>query len=327
MTRRSSGSGSPEGRTGLLDALPEFARFLATEDRELLSAVTLPTLDVSERPLAVSELLEKRNAFGAVVIDGMLLHYLQIGAQPGLRILGSGDLVALRDAPRSSLFGVSSCRAIASTRIALLGRELLLAMRHVPRLAIGLHTEMAEQMQRLATQLVICQLPRVEDRVLAMLWLLAESWGRVTPSGTTLPLALTHEVIGALVGARRPTVTLALGELANRGALVQQDRGWLLLELPEPVAGRPPTYEEPRLLDDEPSSWALQLSPEWDAARALAALTETVESLREVHARNVGQVRDRLRRAALSRERAAQVRQRSQSSRRRFSRPLPPSSG
>jgi hypothetical protein len=47
-----------------------------------------------------------------------------------------------------------------------------------------------------------------------------------------LPLALTHETLGGLVGARRPTVTLALRELTERGALVHQSPGWLLLEAP-----------------------------------------------------------------------------------------------
>ena len=72
----------------------------------------------------------------------------------------------------------------------------------------------------MTVQLVICQLPRVEDRVLAVLWLLAESWGHVTPAGVRLPLALTHETLGALIGARRPTVTLALRKLTDDGTLV-----------------------------------------------------------------------------------------------------------
>ena len=52
------------------------------------------------------------------------------------------------------------------------------------------------------------------------MWLLAESWGRVTQAGIRLPLGLTHDVLGALVGARRPTVTLALRELTERGAIL-----------------------------------------------------------------------------------------------------------
>jgi hypothetical protein len=35
-----------------------------------------------------------------------------------------------------------------------------------------------------------------------------------------------------LIGARRPTVTLALGQLADRGSLIKQGDEWLILEAP-----------------------------------------------------------------------------------------------
>ncbi len=87
---------------------------------------------------------------------------------------------------------------------------------------------------------MICQLPRVDDRLLAVMWLLAESWGQVTPAGTLLPIGLTHAALGGLVGARRPTVTLALGSLTADGALRREERGWLLLRSPNGLAGRRP---------------------------------------------------------------------------------------
>jgi CRP/FNR family cyclic AMP-dependent transcriptional regulator len=42
-------------------------------------------------------------------------------------------------------------------------------------------------------------------------------------------LALSHRLLGQLVGARRPTVSGGLSELAARGALVRRpDGSWLL---------------------------------------------------------------------------------------------------
>jgi CRP-like cAMP-binding protein len=64
------------------------------------------------------------------------------------------------------------------------------------------------------------------------MWLLAESWGLVTPTGTVLPIALTHAALGGLIGARRPTVTLALGNLSASGLVRREPRGWLLLGSP-----------------------------------------------------------------------------------------------
>jgi CRP/FNR family transcriptional regulator, cyclic AMP receptor protein len=43
-----------------------------------------------------------------------------------------------------------------------------------------------------------------------------------------IPFALTHSTLARLVGARRPSVTSAIGELAKDGLLERTDDGWLL---------------------------------------------------------------------------------------------------
>jgi hypothetical protein len=60
------------------------------------------------------------------------------------------------------------------------------------------------------------------------MWHLAERWGRVGPEGVRVPLRLTHEALGRLVGARRPSVTTALSGLSKRGCLERTPAGWLL---------------------------------------------------------------------------------------------------
>jgi CRP/FNR family cyclic AMP-dependent transcriptional regulator len=51
----------------------------------------------------------------------------------------------------------------------------------------------------------------------------------VSGDGVIVPLALTHRILGQLVGARRPTVSTALSELAEREELVRRpDGSWLL---------------------------------------------------------------------------------------------------
>jgi CRP-like cAMP-binding protein len=162
----------------------------------------------------------------------MLQQSVRLGSHAGLRLLGPGDVVTLTHAPRSIIVTETACRALAPTRLALLEREMLLAVRRWPQIAAGLHAHLAEQSERLMTQLMICQLPRVDDRLLALMWLLAESWGLVTPTGTVLPIGLTHAALGGLIGARRPTVTLALGNLSTGGLVRREPRGWLLLGSP-----------------------------------------------------------------------------------------------
>jgi hypothetical protein len=62
---------------------------------------------------------------------------------------------------------------------------------------------------------------------------MADRWGRVTPEGVVVPLRLTHELIGGLVGARRAPVTRALGRLADAGTVRRRaDGAWVLRGVP-----------------------------------------------------------------------------------------------
>jgi CRP/FNR family transcriptional regulator, cyclic AMP receptor protein len=220
----------------LFDIEPDLIRFLGSEDSEHARQVQLPVHALGKGEADVRSLFEQNGAFGAFVLEGMLLQSLRLGNHAGLRLLGPGDVLSLTEAPRSLLVVESTCRATVPTRVALLEREVLLAIRRWPQIAAGLHAHSGEQQERLVTQLMICQLPRVDERLLALMWLLAESWGQVTPSGTLLPINLTHAALGGLIGARRPTVTLALGNLSSAGVLLRQPRGWLLTGSPEILA-------------------------------------------------------------------------------------------
>ena len=298
-------------RIRLLDADPDLGRYLTPEDHVQAAALTVPVAEVPAGPLDAGSLLARHASFGAFVVDGMLAAHMRVGEQSGLRILGPGDILSPAATPPSMLLADRGCRVVASARLALLGRDVLVGAHRWPRLLAGLHARASEQIERVAVQLAICQLPRVEDRLLALLWLLAESWGRVTPSGTMLPLALTHETLGALVGARRPTVTLALGELADRGAVVRQGRSWLLTE--RPAAGRGARQPHaPELVANAPGSpWGIRETGqavgadheaimaavqrlEEDHTARTTRMESTLAELREARIRNQ-ELRDRLR--------------------------------
>lgn len=307
QTRRSKPSGSV---VRLLEAAPELADFLTPEERAEADRVALPVVRLAG-PVEVSALLENANAFAALVIDGMVLRQLRLGEQPTLRLFGPGELLATGAAPTSALLLESDWRAIEPTHLAMLGLEFLAGAHRWPRLIAGLQARMADGQERLATQLAICQLPRVQDRLLAMLWLLAESWGRVTSSGTSLSLSLTHEALGALVGARRPTVTLALRELTERGAVVHQDRSWLLLEPPAAPAASQGQLDAPEIVTRSESPWTADAAtPTTANPETREMLRETLLRLREDHRRNAEYHKTMLRAVTVARERNAEVRQR-----------------
>jgi hypothetical protein len=307
QTRRSRPSAST---IRLLAAAPDLADFLTSEEREEADRIALPVVSLAGE-VELSELLDSANAFAGLVIDGMLLRQLRIGEQPALRLFGPGEMVATGAAPTSAVLIESDCRAVDPTHLALLGIEFLAGAHRWPRLIAGIQARMADGQERLATQMAICQLPRVADRILAMLWLLAESWGRVTSAGTTLSLALTHEALGALVGARRPTVTLALRELTERGALVHQDRSWLLLEAPPAPSAAGVQIDAPEILTESVSPWTLEDAPAaWSDTETHEMLHETLVRLREDHRRNTENHNKMLRQMMLSRQHNAEIRRR-----------------
>jgi CRP-like cAMP-binding protein len=101
-----------------------------------------------------------------------------------------------------------------------------------------------QQLERVAVQQLISQLPRAEQRIVALFWHLADRWGYEGPDGVVLPLTLSHEAISRLVGGRRSTVSAALGTLVSDGLVVRlANDTWLLAPasrvLLEP-AGAPP---------------------------------------------------------------------------------------
>lgn len=287
-------------RVRLLEVDPDLGSLLTADElaeaRQL--AVPVVTIERGDENLAA---FGQQAGFGALVLEGMVLHQIRVADQVGMRLLGPSDLIPLTDIPPPMSVAEASLRGLPETRLAVLGREVLFATRRWPGLASALQLRTAQQADRLAVQLVICQLPRVDQRLLTMLWLLAESWGRVTPSGTALPLKLTHEALGALIGARRPTVTLALRELTERGAVVRQAEGWLLLESPPESSGKVEDMRAPALVEDDGADWAAAPSRrtiDLEEAKAISQsyemLKRAVADLREQHTRNRDEFTQRL---------------------------------
>lgn len=69
----------------------------------------------------------------------------------------------------------------------------------------------------------------MEDRILLILWHLADRWGRVGADGVILPLPLTHRLLARIVAAHRPSVTGAISRLTDRGLVRRRaDGSWLL---------------------------------------------------------------------------------------------------
>ena len=146
-------------------------------------------------------------------------------------LLGTGDLLRPADIDGELTLPVSAeveWTALAPLRIAVLDDVFLAAACRYPPVLARLMGRAVARAKALALHDAVTNLKHVETRLLVQFWHLAERWGRVGRDGVTLAMPLTHELLAKLVGAQRPTVTTALGRLAERGDVIRDGAGWRL---------------------------------------------------------------------------------------------------
>jgi CRP-like cAMP-binding protein len=188
---------------------------------------------------------------GLLIVDGILAREVVLGDTVSTELLGAGDVIRppAAEQPAELLQVEARWSVLSDARVALLDRRLALELCAFPELYLAIMDRFSQRISRVATTQAISQLTRVDRRLLALCWHLAERWGRITPDGVHLPLRLSHRLMGQLVGARRPTVSSALGELARSGELVRrEDNTWLLRGDPVALAPKAPQRRvQPRL--------------------------------------------------------------------------------
>ena len=219
--------------TRLLEADPELGALLnpnrrAEAERELV----VRTHKLSIGPWDVTRLSSaSADHVGLLILDGVLSREVIVADHVSAELLGPGDLVRpWQGQSGTGLLPVEAVWSVLSTvSLAVLDRRFAAEVARYPEVTAALFDRLGERSLRLATTQAISQLTRVDRRLKALFWHLAERWGRVSGDGVVVPLALTHRILGQLVGARRPTVSTALSELAEREELVRRpDGSWLL---------------------------------------------------------------------------------------------------
>jgi CRP/FNR family cyclic AMP-dependent transcriptional regulator len=223
---------SADAHIALLAADAGFARGIPAPDLGLAKRVlVLPRLDLDAGAWTPPTPADSGAAPLALLVDGLVGRHVGLGERVATQLLGPGDVFdpwagAADDLlPRSVRWS-----ALAPATIAVLDGRFATAAQRWPGLSRTVQARLAALGERLAIHLAICQLPRVEQRVLALLWHLAERFGRVAPDGVVVGLLLTQRMIGELAGAQRPTVSLALTSLLEDGLVVRRDDGTLVLD-------------------------------------------------------------------------------------------------
>jgi hypothetical protein len=168
---------------------------------------------------------------GLLLLEGVISREVVVADTVSTELLGPGDVVrpwSIQE-PAGLLQHAVRWNALTDSRVAVLDRRFAAQLGRWPEVNAALIDRVNDRAQRLAVTQAISQLNRVDRRLLSLFWHLAERWGRMTADGVAIPLTLSHRMLGQLVGARRPTVSSAIGELAARDELVRRDDGtWLL---------------------------------------------------------------------------------------------------
>lgn len=190
---------------------------------------------------------------GLMISEGFMLRSLTLEHRTAAEVLGPGDLLRpWQDDGDHPVYPFEpGWQVVQDLSIAVLDMGFLKRLMPFPEVTAALIGRALDRSRRVAGHLVLAQLASVEHRVLLALWHMADRWGRVRPDGIVLPVRLTHQGLGSIIGARRPSVTTALSSLEKQGIVCPFEGGGFRL------TGEPPS--DLKLVRGAPRSRALEL--------------------------------------------------------------------
>jgi CRP/FNR family transcriptional regulator, cyclic AMP receptor protein len=166
---------------------------------------------------------------GLLVLDGLIAVDVRVGERTATELVGAGDLLQPWEDDVDQLVQPRPAwRALLPTRIAVLDAAFAERVRPWPQIMQTLLRRAGRRARNLDVQRAISSQPRLEVRLALLFWHLAARWGRVERGGIHLSLPLTHALIGRLAGAERPSVSHALGRLADAGLVTGAGGDWHL---------------------------------------------------------------------------------------------------
>jgi len=174
-------------------------------------------------------------AFGALLLDGLIVIRINAETRAHVELLGPGDVIGpwVGSGQELTLPSVPTTSVVSKARIALLDRRFAVRTARWPEIHAAIMHRMIVRTRRLSLQSAINGLSRIEERLEVTLWELAYRFGRVTPDGIMLDLPLTHSQMAEMVAAQRPSVSTAFTRLQDHGRIVHVARHrWLLLGEP-----------------------------------------------------------------------------------------------
>jgi CRP-like cAMP-binding protein len=229
----------------VLEEDPGLGRYLDASVLEAVSAAAFAPLLRFDKG-AASFLLSEPDThahLGMLVLDGLIVRHLSLGQIGASEFYAPGDLLRpWSHRAEGAELAQARWELLAPARLAALDQDFTARVRAWPELTAALLDRVSERSDSQVLQAALHQAKHVEDRVLLALWHFAGRWGQIGPEGRIVSLSnITGEVLARFVGARRQSVSTALGQLADSGAIRRRDDGSLVLshEPPELEALEP----------------------------------------------------------------------------------------
>jgi hypothetical protein len=199
--------------------------------RHARAAATAMTFELGTGRVTLDDwFMAAANGPGLLLLDGVMALSVRVDDRITAELVGSGDLLQPMwgGSVDQLLWCEVSWRALLPVRFALLDGAFAKRVRFWPQIGHGLLRRGGRRVINLNVQRAITAQPRLEVRLALLLWHLAGRWGKVERGGVRLPLPLTHQLLGQLVGAERPSVSHALARLAHNGLVTGQGDEWHL---------------------------------------------------------------------------------------------------
>lgn len=221
---------SPHSFQYLLDLDVELADELDVRMRlAARPSVTATVFEVEPGRLALADWLAlTASGPGLLVLDGVLSASVKVGDRMVAELLGAGDVIQPMSYEEADLACEIGWRALVPTRLAVLDDAFADRVQPWPQVTTALLRRAGQRTRRVNVQRAITAQPRLEVRLALLMWQLAARWGKVEPGGIRLSLPLTHQLLGRLISAERPSVSHALARLGRAGLLTGHSGDWHL---------------------------------------------------------------------------------------------------
>ncbi len=218
------------GAVQLLECEPGLGDGLSEEDLAIASrAMPAPMAVLKEGRWSPRSEPSEVGCLGYLVAKGLLVRRVEIARGSSAELLGSGDLLRPWQEDASS-FCVASWEVLEPSTLLVLGPGFTRSLAQWPTVSANLAMRGLWRSRALAADAAIASIVGIEERLLIMLWHLAERWGEPGAGGIQISIRIPHRLLAEMVGARRPSITSALAQLQEAGHLKSDpDGGWILL--------------------------------------------------------------------------------------------------